>query len=170
MFLLILRHAWLNHWNKHMTTGRINQVSSLANTRNDLLQSTVKYSVERRTSLEEGRSPPRQPMFNKSSPHRNNDQVSHCQWHAELPLHRVGSIGKHKMHVTRRKRFVHQDRNNHKRRKPQGWENARTKRKLQTLRKWDTHEATKQARVPEGQCKRADNKSKQIMNFTLATP
>ena len=23
---LILRHAWLNHWDKHMTTGRINQV------------------------------------------------------------------------------------------------------------------------------------------------
>ena len=62
MFLLILRHAWLNHWNKHMTTGRINQVSSLANTRNGLLQSTVKYSVERRTSLKEGMSPPRQPM------------------------------------------------------------------------------------------------------------
>ena len=24
---LILRHAWLNLWDKHMTTGRINQVS-----------------------------------------------------------------------------------------------------------------------------------------------
>ena len=27
--LFILRHAWLNLWDKHMTTGRINQVSSL---------------------------------------------------------------------------------------------------------------------------------------------
>ena len=25
--MLILRHAWLNLWDKHMTTGRINQVS-----------------------------------------------------------------------------------------------------------------------------------------------
>ena len=25
--LFILRHAWLNLWDKHMTTGRINQVS-----------------------------------------------------------------------------------------------------------------------------------------------
>ena len=28
---LILRHAWLNLWDKHMTTGRINQVSILSN-------------------------------------------------------------------------------------------------------------------------------------------
>lgn len=28
--LLILRHAWLNLWDKHMTTGRINQVTILA--------------------------------------------------------------------------------------------------------------------------------------------
>ena len=27
MIMLILRHAWLNLWDKHMTTGRINQVS-----------------------------------------------------------------------------------------------------------------------------------------------
>ena len=27
--LFILRHAWLNLWDKHMTTGRINQVTSL---------------------------------------------------------------------------------------------------------------------------------------------
>ena len=27
--LLILRHAWLNLWDKHMTTGRINQVTIL---------------------------------------------------------------------------------------------------------------------------------------------
>ena len=27
MLKLILRHAWLNLWDKHMTTGRINQVS-----------------------------------------------------------------------------------------------------------------------------------------------
>ena len=26
--LLILRHAWLNLWDKHMTTGRINQVTN----------------------------------------------------------------------------------------------------------------------------------------------
>ena len=28
---LVLRHAWLNLWDKHMTTGRINQVSRLNN-------------------------------------------------------------------------------------------------------------------------------------------
>ena len=28
MLRLILRHAWLNLWDKHMTTGRINQVST----------------------------------------------------------------------------------------------------------------------------------------------
>ena len=28
MIMLILRHAWLNLWDKHMTTGRINQVST----------------------------------------------------------------------------------------------------------------------------------------------
>ena len=27
--LLILRHAWLNLWDKHMTTGRINQVTTI---------------------------------------------------------------------------------------------------------------------------------------------
>ena len=27
---LILRHAWLNLWDKHMTTGRINQVSTVS--------------------------------------------------------------------------------------------------------------------------------------------
>ena len=26
IYILILRHAWLNLWDKHMTTGRINQV------------------------------------------------------------------------------------------------------------------------------------------------
>ena len=31
--LLILRHAWLNLWDKHMTTGRINQVTILRNGR-----------------------------------------------------------------------------------------------------------------------------------------
>ena len=29
MIMLILRHAWLNLWDKHMTTGRINQVSKI---------------------------------------------------------------------------------------------------------------------------------------------
>ena len=29
--MLILRHAWLNLWDKHMTTGRINQVSIVNN-------------------------------------------------------------------------------------------------------------------------------------------
>lgn len=27
---LILRHAWLNLWNKHITTGRINQITSFS--------------------------------------------------------------------------------------------------------------------------------------------
>jgi hypothetical protein len=31
--LLILRHAWLNLWDKHMTTGRINQVTILTSIR-----------------------------------------------------------------------------------------------------------------------------------------
>ena len=31
MWRLILRHAWLNLWDKHMTTGRINQVLSEEN-------------------------------------------------------------------------------------------------------------------------------------------
>ena len=31
MIMLILRHAWLNLWDKHMTTGRINQVSKNQN-------------------------------------------------------------------------------------------------------------------------------------------
>jgi hypothetical protein len=29
--LFILRHAWLNLWDKHMTTGRINQVTTFLN-------------------------------------------------------------------------------------------------------------------------------------------
>ena len=29
--LFILRHAWLNLWDKHMTTGRINQVTTIPN-------------------------------------------------------------------------------------------------------------------------------------------
>ena len=32
--LFILRHAWLNLWDKHMTTGRINQVTLLSTTKN----------------------------------------------------------------------------------------------------------------------------------------
>ena len=28
--LFILRHAWLNLWDKHMTTGRINQITTLS--------------------------------------------------------------------------------------------------------------------------------------------
>ena len=31
--VFILRHAWLNLWDKHMTTGRINQVTTLAQAR-----------------------------------------------------------------------------------------------------------------------------------------
>jgi len=27
--MFVLRHAWLNLWDKHMTTGRINQVTFL---------------------------------------------------------------------------------------------------------------------------------------------
>ena len=32
--LFILRHAWLNLWDKHMTTGRINQVTLLSTAKN----------------------------------------------------------------------------------------------------------------------------------------
>ena len=32
--LFILRHAWLNLWDKHMTTGRINQVTLIKKWRN----------------------------------------------------------------------------------------------------------------------------------------
>ena len=32
---LILRHAWLNLWDKHMTTGRINQVTTFARKSSD---------------------------------------------------------------------------------------------------------------------------------------
>ena len=35
--LFILRHAWLNLWDKHMTTGRINQVSYKTFTRKQTL-------------------------------------------------------------------------------------------------------------------------------------
>ena len=35
--LFILRHAWLNLWDKHMTTGRINQVSYKTFTRKQML-------------------------------------------------------------------------------------------------------------------------------------
>ena len=36
MWRLILRHAWLNLWDKHMTTGRINQVLSQEQTAKSL--------------------------------------------------------------------------------------------------------------------------------------
>ena len=39
--LLILRHAWLNLWDKHMTTGRINQITT----------TTPKVRVHKWTSL-----------------------------------------------------------------------------------------------------------------------
>ena len=32
--ILILTHAWLNLWDKHMTTGRINQITTFAEGRN----------------------------------------------------------------------------------------------------------------------------------------
>ena len=38
---LVLRHAWLNLWDKHMTTGRINQVTVQSDNRNDYRHFTV---------------------------------------------------------------------------------------------------------------------------------
>ena len=43
--LFILRHAWLNLWDKHMTTGRINQVAIIQNKLNQmvLLRKSVRH-------------------------------------------------------------------------------------------------------------------------------
>ena len=38
----ILRHAWLNLWDKHMTTGRINQVTVLKRTPESIKKQTAK--------------------------------------------------------------------------------------------------------------------------------
>ena len=38
--LFILRHAWLNLWDKHMTTGRINQVTTCTTSGRSLLRPT----------------------------------------------------------------------------------------------------------------------------------
>jgi hypothetical protein len=43
--LFILRHAWLNLWDKHMTTGRINQVSYKEFSGADLMLLKDYYSV-----------------------------------------------------------------------------------------------------------------------------
>ena len=48
MNLFILRHAWLNLWDKHMTTGRINQVT-IANSRS-LKLSAVKQTTSQSKS------------------------------------------------------------------------------------------------------------------------
>ena len=39
--LFILRHAWLNLWDKHMTTGRINQVTMRHETKSQRLEAFV---------------------------------------------------------------------------------------------------------------------------------
>ena len=44
--LLILRHAWLNLWDKHMTTGRINQVTIFIPRVREDLEETPKIGAE----------------------------------------------------------------------------------------------------------------------------
>ena len=44
--LFILRHAWLNLWDKHMTTGRINQVTF----HRSVLSKTLRKRIEKRTT------------------------------------------------------------------------------------------------------------------------
>ena len=41
--LFILRHAWLNLWDKHMTTGRINQVTTFQFTNYSAAQSSATF-------------------------------------------------------------------------------------------------------------------------------
>ena len=56
--LFILRHAWLNLWDKHMTTGRINQVSLLdiekRSKRNEPIRPSPKPDKERRAEVGPG--------------------------------------------------------------------------------------------------------------------
>ena len=45
MLKFVLRHAWLNLWDKHMTTGRINQVGGCCNTVQSLIVTRMAYVV-----------------------------------------------------------------------------------------------------------------------------
>ena len=65
---LILRHAWLNLWDKHMTTGRINQVPTVGFITTDRERETVVVVVvvvERQYSSSQ---PASQPPHISSSP------------------------------------------------------------------------------------------------------
>jgi hypothetical protein len=42
--LFILRHAWLNLWDKHMTTGRINQVTLVKRNKNRQRPKSLSFS------------------------------------------------------------------------------------------------------------------------------
>ena len=84
--LFILRHAWLNLWDKHMTTGRINQVTTIRfapilMAQTPLSQMGVHYQTSWRVnySMEPQLTPPCSPgltNFKHSSPCRTEQQRS----------------------------------------------------------------------------------------------
>ena len=50
----ILRHAWLNLWDKHMTTGRINQVACVGRSRSQRHLSRATMAPKSRWSIDKG--------------------------------------------------------------------------------------------------------------------
>ena len=101
--MLILRHAWLNLLDKHMTTGRINQVAVVVSTR--LGQN---HQVSHRT-LQKIRVDTRNRLIrvfdklNKSLSHKSKSSFAIVKYHAlckRLRSLQRSAASKHKLHCT----------------------------------------------------------------------
>ena len=72
--LFILRHAWLNLWDKHMTTGRINQVTFFFSKRNMIHTRASLITVRNRHPLH----PTAKNTFHKAHKETSNSSAA---WH-----------------------------------------------------------------------------------------
>ena len=77
--LFILRHAWLNLWDKHMTTGRINQVTTFPITDTTAMSTKLLGRPKSHLSFSGSSSPSQisNPLASKPrSPHSATDGLS----------------------------------------------------------------------------------------------
>ena len=86
--ILILRHAWLSLWDKHMTTGRINQITIIKRTqRGRSLANSPELSIPNivivlRAKQARGLVRPRDWCFRGLQPTRST--LVKCRWEAQV--------------------------------------------------------------------------------------
>jgi hypothetical protein len=85
--LFILRHAWLNLWDKHMTTGRINQVTSWATEHTRWFAQIQLRWTSFPERVRRPMAPQCQGVFTKNS-------WFTCRWHCEATLKLSGNFPK----------------------------------------------------------------------------